>query len=76
MVAPCVPVTSPDKLPENEVAVAAFPPMFNADAVPVNPVPIPEKLVAVNTPVLGTNDNLVLVTFCGKLPVLAVTKVG
>ena len=42
MVAPCVPVTSPSKLPENEVAVvavAAFPPMFNAEAVPVMLVP-------------------------------------
>ena len=32
--------------------------------------------VAVNAPVDGTNDNLVDVTFCGKLPVLAVTQVG
>jgi hypothetical protein len=32
--------------------------------------------VAVNAPVDGTKNNLVDVTFWGKLPVLAVTQVG
>ena len=43
---------------------------------PVSAAPLPTKLVADKAPVLGTKDNLVLVTFCGKLPVLAVTNVG
>ena len=42
----------------------------------VNPAPLPANPVEVNIPVLGTNDNFVLETFCGKLPVLAVTQVG
>ena len=46
------------------------------ETTPVNVDPSPANLVALNIPVLGTKDNLVLVTFCGKLPVLAVTNVG
>ena len=43
---------------------------------PVNEEPSPTNFVAVKAPVLGINDNLVSAVFCGKLPVLAVTKVG
>ena len=42
-----------------DVAVAALPPIFKLDAVPVNPVPAPANPVAVNTPVLGIKLNLV-----------------
>lgn len=51
------------------VAVAAFPPIDKPLAVPVNPVPAPLKLVAVNTPVFGTKDSLVEDTVAGLLPV-------
>ena len=43
---------------------------------PVNPEPLPENPLALKIPVLGTNDNLPIAVFCGKSPVLAVTKVG
>jgi hypothetical protein len=33
-------------------------------------------LLTVNAPVEGLNDSLVEDTFCGKLPVFAVTQVG
>ena len=42
----------------------------------VNCEPSPLKLVAINPPVLGTKDNLVLETFCGKLPLVPSTNVG
>ena len=42
----------------------------------VNCEPSPLKLVAVKPPVLGTKDNLVLETFCAKLPLVAPTIVG
>ena len=58
------------------VAVAAFPPMLNAEAVPVKLTPLPEKPVAFNIPVLGLKFNLVFATFCDKLPVVDVTYVG
>ena len=45
------------------VAVAAFPPMFNDDAVPVRPVPAPVNDVAVKTPVDGLNCSLVELTY-------------
>ena len=51
------------------VAVAAFPPIERLEAVPVSPVPAPLNDVAVRTPVLGTNDSLVLETVAGLLPV-------
>jgi hypothetical protein len=49
--------------------------MLNDEAVPVNPVPAPVKLVADSTPVDGTNVNLVEVVFSATLPVLADAKV-
>lgn len=63
-VAPCVPVTSPDKFPEKDaavVAVAAFPPILKPEAVPVILVPtnvegVP-KLGVVN---VGEVDNTTL----------------
>ena len=68
-VAPCVPVTSPDRDPVNEAAEpVTFPVTFPVNA-PLNPT-------EVNIPVEGTNDNLVDVVFCGRLPVFAVTHVG
>ena len=44
--------------------------------IPDKDEPSPTNFVALNTPVLGTKDKLVDDTFCGKLPVFAVTKVG
>jgi hypothetical protein len=38
--------------------------------------PFPANPVAVKIPVVGTKLNFVDVTFCGMLPVLAVTQVG
>lgn len=51
------------------VAVAALPPIDSPDAVPVKPVPAPVNDVALNTPVLGTNDSLVDDVVAGLLPV-------
>ena len=60
--------TVPDTLVA-DVAVAAFPPIDKLVAVPVKPVPAPVNDVAVKTPVLGTNENLVDDVVAGLLPV-------
>ena len=83
-----VPVSSvkaPDKFAEvNEPRLVLLPVEVIAPVklalvlavIPVNEEPSPLNFVAVKVPVLGTNDSFVLLTFCGKLPVSAVTKVG
>jgi hypothetical protein len=45
------------------VAVAALPPIERLEAVPVKPVPAPEKLVDVKTPVDGLNWYFVELTY-------------
>jgi hypothetical protein len=57
------------------LAFVALPAVSDA-AVPVRPVPAPVKEVAERTPVDGFNESLVELTFCGRLPVVAVTQVG
>lgn len=63
-------VTSPVRL-----ALVVTLPAVRLAAVPVNPVPAPVKLVEDSAPVEGLKLSLVLVTFCGRLPVLEVTQV-
>jgi hypothetical protein len=58
------------------VAVAAFPPIDNPDAVPVKPVPAPANEVAVKTPVFGTKLNFVDEVVAGLLPDVADDKTG
>ena len=67
-VPPLAIATVPDTLVA-DVAVAAFPPIDKLVAVPVKPVPAPVNDVAVKTPVLGTNENLVDDVVAGLLPV-------
>ncbi len=73
--------------PSVRVLVPLFTPVppLELDNIPVtpvergNPVPFvrdPLYPVEVSKPVLGLNVNLVLATFCGRLPVLDVTHVG
>ncbi len=64
-------VTAPVKF-----ALVVTVPAVKDAAVPVSPVPAPVKLVDDRTPVLGLNVSFVLVTFAGKLPVLAVAHRG
>ena len=55
------------------VAVVAKVAFVAEDALPDN---APLKVVVVSVPVLGTNVNLVLDTFCALLPDVADTQVG